>query len=146
MNFKFHHVSMDVKNYDACINFYTGLGLKIFCNWVWDKDVEEYKLGQRNCFLALNGNPIIELHEVEETKKQQGIIGHMCFLADTDEELELLYNRAILFGAKELKKPFVTDLNCTPRPLLGAKVSHVIGPAGEQIEILCWHGCSPQAE
>lgn len=141
---RFHHLSMDVNNYDECVNFYKALGMKDYCGWTWKEDGSDYNKGCRNCFLSLNGETIMEIHEVHEANRPQGIICHMCFHFDTDEELEKMYQKALAAGATTFMEPFTMDLMCEPKPVPGAKVSHVFGPAGEQIELLCWHGYDPK--
>lgn len=138
-----HHVSIEVNNYDACIHFYKAIGMTEYCSWIWPHDGSDYRKGDRNCFLALDGVPIIELHEVPVPNRPQGILAHLCLMFQTNEEMDRVFRKAVEAGGTGLAEPFVTDLLCEPKPIYGSRIAHVLGPAGEQIELLCWHGYCP---
>ena len=140
---QFHHISMNVENYDQCLLFYHEFGFQMYCNWAWEDDAPDHEKGCRNCFLSLETDTVIEFHEVRAKNKPNGIIGHVCFHADTPEHVDLLYKKALECGAKSLVEPFTIDLNCFPKPVLGARVCHLLGMAGEQIEFICWNGYDP---
>lgn len=142
-NLKFHHVSMKVQNYEECLKFYLGLGMGIYCEWSWEENVGEFIKGDRNCFLDVGNGPFLELHEVREENSRPGVIEHMCLhVEDVDE----VYEQALRLGAISVKAPFENQLMCEPKPIPNHRTCVVAGPAGEQIEILCWNGYDPYVE
>lgn len=136
----FHHISMNVKNYDECLNFYLQLGMNIYSEWEWEADGYGYIKGDRSCFLDVGNGPCLELHEVRSENLDRGLVEHFCFHVDN---VDAVYNKAIELGATPLYEPFDQQLMCRPKPVMHSRVAHVYGLAGEQIEIICWNGYSP---
>lgn len=136
----FHHVAMDISNYEECFNFYIGMGLKSYCEWIWKEDTGKYKKGGRNCFLTDGLIPCIELHENPNAKTSSGVINHFCFHVN---DIGAMYKKAISLGAKEYRQIRSVSLDCSPKPLLNVQAADLIGPASENIELICWHGYTP---
>ena len=143
---KFHHVSLNVDNYDESCAFYQALGFKTYCEWTFEDDGPGYKMGWRNCFLHSFGHPVLEIHECNQASIHTGVQEHFCFILESDCDVEDIYNLAIDHGAKVLAEPFSITLNCSPKAIKDARVCHVEGPSGEHIEFICWHGYEPEAK
>ena len=140
---RFHHLSMNVDNYEQCLAFYLGIGLQMYCECTWEDTIDEHEKGSRSCFLCIGSEPVIELHEVHSVQPEKGIIGHMCFILERPEDVTAKYELALKLGANKFVDPFTMDLLCNPKPVRDAVVCHVLGPAGEQIEFICWNGYDP---
>lgn len=140
---RLHHISMNVCNYDECLKFYLGMGLRVFCEWIWEEDGFGYKKGGKNVFLDVGNGTCVELHEVDVQNLPKGLVEHFCFYMEKSEDVDAAYKRAIELGAKSLYEPFDQKLMCSPKPIEHSRVAHVTGPAGEQIEIISWNGYNP---
>lgn len=134
---KFHHVSLNVSNYEESLEFYQALGLKWYCDWVSDES------GMRNCFLSLGSSPVLEIHECKEMSVDTGAQEHFCFIVERDADVQRICELVSEYGAEILAEPFNVTLNCRPSVLENARVLHIQGPSGEHIEFICWHGYVP---
>jgi catechol 2,3-dioxygenase-like lactoylglutathione lyase family enzyme len=130
---RFHHVSINVKNYDKTVKFYRALGMHVY----FEFDIND---GERHGFIDVGDGPYLEIHS---TKKQELIdsrMQHFCFQVD---DVDAVYKLAMENGASPKNPPFPPrdcPLKATPKPLLKARVAHFHGPDGESIEIINWYG------
>lgn len=122
----FHHVALHSSDFEKSYKFYTeGLGAKEFRRW---------NSGERTiALLDMGGGVCIELFSAGKTRtcfeEQAGLYVH---LALNVKDSKAAFERAVLYGAKEKMAPKSMDLPSNPP--LGAVISFVYGPDGEEIE------------
>lgn len=118
------HVALIVDDFDKALKFYTeGLGFKLFTKW-----------GKPESPIALidtGNNNYIELFGNGDAVSDS--INGYAHLAFACEDVEKMYNRAILYGAKPYSEPRVVTPDAKPQSV---KINYafVISPTGEQVE------------
>jgi catechol 2,3-dioxygenase-like lactoylglutathione lyase family enzyme len=130
---KFHHVAINVQDYEKSVNFYKALGMKVYLEF-------DSNDGNQHCFMDVGDGPYLELHSTKETDLRETRMQHFCFHVD---DVDAVYELAMENGAAPKVPPFppqVCPLNSTPKPIPNARVAHFYGPDGESVEIINWYG------
>ena len=130
---KFHHVSINVRNFEKSIQFYKILGMPVYLEF----DIDD---GERHAFIDVGDGPYLEIHSTKEKNLSDGRMQHFCFHV---EDVDSVYELALKNGATPKDPPFSPrdcPLKAVPKPLTKARVAHFIGPDGENIELINWFG------
>ena len=128
----YHHTSFTVKDFFISRDFYLGMGLELYLEWV-------RKDGTHNCFFDTGNGPFLEIHEPypeTDLSAKEDESYHICFHT---EDVDGLYARALELGAVSHKAPFDNVLHCKSRSIT-TRVAYVRGLSGEFIEIISWGG------
>jgi catechol 2,3-dioxygenase-like lactoylglutathione lyase family enzyme len=129
----FHHVSINVKDFEGSVKFYKALGMTVFV---------EFSIGDggRHCFIDVGDGPYLELHSTTESRLRESRMQHFCFhVTDADAA----YKIALENGARTKEAPFDFDLRCAGMTI-HARICHVYGPDGESIEFINWRNYDPE--
>jgi catechol 2,3-dioxygenase-like lactoylglutathione lyase family enzyme len=126
-NSSFHHVAIRTTEWDKAIKFYKALGFAMFVEW-------KEEMG-RCCFMRTNGSFFMEIKEFTKQIQEPCRLQHICFHTD---DVDAFYKVALENGATIQYEPKNIFLNSTPMPLKDFRWCHVIGPSGEEIELLDW--------
>lgn len=135
---KFHHVSLNVHDYDKTVQFYEALGCRVYCEW--ETEDGEWTVKGKNCFMDTGDGPFIELHYSPNADLQANRFQHFCFHVDDVDEV---YRIAMENGATSLMEPTTWPLNCKPKPIPNPRICHFLGVDGEPIEVINWGGYNP---
>ncbi len=128
---KFHHVSINVTDYDRSVKFYESLGMHVYLEF----DLQD---GQQHGFIDVGDGPYLEIHSTNEPKLIESRMQHFCFHVD---DVDAAYAAAIANGGREKGfPPRDCPLPSTPKPIPNARVAHFFGPDGESIELINWGG------
>ncbi|MBN1642277.1 MAG: VOC family protein [Anaerolineae bacterium] len=119
----FHHVSIRVKDYDACLAFYTeGLGFKVKATWgSSERQTVLLDTGDGNYFEISSGGP--------DGPRPEGAVAHIALRTDDcDKAIEA----ARAAGAEITMEPKSVTLGTDPG--IQARVAFFRGPGGELVE------------
>jgi catechol 2,3-dioxygenase-like lactoylglutathione lyase family enzyme len=123
----FHHVSLNVRDYDKSLAFYRALGMPVFQEFT-------IEAGGRHCFIDVGNGPYLELHSSVEAELKESRFQHFCLHVD---DVDAAYRLALAHGATTKEAPFDYDLQCTS-VVIHARICHVYGVDGESIELINW--------
>ena len=135
-NCSFHHVSLNVKNYDKSVAFYKALGMEIYIEWITDSGKEKGK----HCFIDVGDGPYLELHSSSETDLHESRMQHICFYVD---DVDAAYQAALENGASTKMVPQNFPLRGKSKTI-ESRFCHVYGIDGESIEFITWKGYDPK--
>jgi catechol 2,3-dioxygenase-like lactoylglutathione lyase family enzyme len=127
INAVFHHIALNVNNYERMVDFYEAMG--------FSKQIEWVEEGLKVCFMDTNNGMFLELHEAKG-KFENSRIPHICMYVDNVEE----FYRITLEKGEAL---LIAPGDSVPLKLLnGLEVyTHtcwVKSPNGEVIEAINW--------
>ena len=134
----FHHVALNVSNYDEVVAFYKALGMRIYFEWETPSALDPVKV-EKHCFIDIGTGPCIEVHTDYSQDNTSHKLPHFCFHVD---DVDRAYEIALAHGAITIDAPkdFTLYGNHAPIP---CRVCHVYAPGGEDIEFLNWFGYDP---
>jgi len=117
----FHHVAMNVKDFDASVNFYTdGLGFTLARLWKSESG--------RGAMLDTGDGNYLEIFE----KNVPGSKGTIIHYALRTSDCRAAHATALEAGGREKQAP--TEITIPSQPEFPATISFVFGPDGEEIE------------
>jgi catechol 2,3-dioxygenase-like lactoylglutathione lyase family enzyme len=129
----FHHVALNVEDYDKTVCFYQGIGFKKHLEW------EEN--GFLVCFLDTGNGLILELHG-NNGHYENSRLAHISIHADN---VDAFYRLALKNGGESIKEPFDADpLVLVTGEEIYSRMCWVRSPNGETIEIIKWKGFDPE--
>jgi glyoxylase I family protein len=122
----FHHIAMNVTNFDESIRFYRGaLGYNVAKQWG--------EPGKRAALIDVGGNSYIEIFEQpEQTVTVERGKAHLAHFALHCEDPDAAIERAREYGAKIRMEPQDVDIPSTP--VYPVRIAFCLGPDGEEIE------------
>jgi catechol 2,3-dioxygenase-like lactoylglutathione lyase family enzyme len=129
----FHHVSLNVRDFDKAVAFYKALGMDVYVEFSIDD-------GGRHCFIDVGDGPYVELHTSTEAELADSRLQHICFHVD---DVDATYARALANGARPKMPPFDYKLRCTTITI-DARICHVYAPDGTGIEFIRWKDYEPR--
>lgn len=119
----FHHVAIEVTEFDKAVDFYTGaFGFTAARTWG--------DPGKRGVMLDTGNGNYMELFERTEVDSSKGKLIHLALRADNCDEM---IEKARAAGAKITDEP--KDLDIPATPPYPVRIAFFEGPGGERVEI-----------
>jgi len=118
-----HHVALNVTDLEACLAFYTAMGLTPLRRWG-----EGAKAG---AMLDAGNGCILEVFaDGDGAAPKSAVIGHFALdVADTDAA----FAAALATGARPDMEP--KDIVIPSQPSYPARIAFVVAPTGERVEL-----------
>jgi glyoxylase I family protein len=122
----FHHVAMNVKDFDESVKFYReALGYGVAKQWG--------ETGKRAAMIDVGGNSYLEIFEKpEEAAKAEEGKAHLVHFALHCDDPDGAIEKVRSFGAKIRMEP--KDIDIPADPAYPVRIAFCYGPDGEVIE------------